>query len=133
MGTEPLEYVYLDVVRTLEQAIHKKIQLYADPASDAKLRAKKLDRLELLVHGRFNLYAYNTPKGRLSVSEIAAAAVFYAGLPASARRFDRIWIFNSLNPAGDLNELVGWPRETGRLRWLAELWPDFGVDPRSIG
>ncbi|HUE05142.1 MAG TPA: hypothetical protein VMR62_36680 [Bryobacteraceae bacterium] len=124
----------LDVVRTLEQAIHKKVQLYADPASDANLRAKKLDRLELLVHGGFNLYAYNTPRGRLSVSEIAAAAaVFYAGLPASARRFDRIWIFNSLNPAGDLNELVGWPRETGRLRWLAELWPDFGVDSRSIG
>jgi hypothetical protein len=124
----------LDVVRTLKQAIDKKVQLYADPVSDAKLKAKKLDRLELLVHGGFNLYAYNTPRGRLSVSEIAAAAAaFYAGLPASLRRFDHIWMFNSLNPAGDLNELVGWPRETGRLRWLAELWPDFGVDRRSIG
>jgi hypothetical protein len=124
----------LDVVRTIEQAIDKKIQLYADPVSAARLKAKQLDRLELLVHGGFNLYAYNTPKGSLSVSEIAApAAAFYAGLPAPLRRFDRIWIFNSLNPAGDLNELVGMPREAGRLRWLAELWPDFGVDARSMG
>jgi hypothetical protein len=54
--------------------------------------------------------------GRLSVSEIATAApTFYVGLPASLRRFDRIWMFNSLNPAGDLNELVGLPRETGRF------------------
>jgi hypothetical protein len=124
----------LNVVRTLEQAIDKKVQLYADPASAAKLKAKKLDRLDLLVHGGFNLYAYNTPRGRLSASEIAAAAAaFYAGLPASSRRFDRIWMFNSLNPAGDWNDLVGWPREAGRLRWLAQLWPDFGIDPRSIG
>jgi hypothetical protein len=113
----------------------------SDPQEDSALRrpgrggetqGEKLDRLELLVHGGFNLYAYNTPRGRLSVSEIASAALFYAGLPASAQRFDRIWIFNSLNPSGDLNELVGWPRKTGPLCWLANLWPDFGVDTRSI-
>ena len=51
----------LDVVRTIEQAIDKNIHLYADPVSAARLKARQLDRLELLVHGGFNLYAYNTP------------------------------------------------------------------------
>jgi hypothetical protein len=123
-----------DVIRTLEQAIEKKIDLYSNPVSETLLKAKKLDQLELLLHGGFNLYAYNTPRGHLSFSEIAAAgAVFYAGLPAARRLFDRIWIFNSLNPACDLNEMVGLPREMGRLRWLAELWPRYCIDPRSIG
>jgi hypothetical protein len=123
-----------DVIRTLKQAIEKKIDLYSNPVSETLLKAKKLDQLELLLHGGFNLYAYNTPRGHLSFSEIAAAgAVFYAGLPAARRLFDRIWIFNSLNPACDLNEMVGLPREMGRLRWLAELWPRYCIDPRSTG
>ena len=123
-----------DVIRTLEQAIMKKIDLYSDPGSDGRLKSKNLKRLELLVHGGFNLYAYNTPRGRLSITEIASAgAAFYTGLPAARQRFDRIWIFNSLNPAGDWNALVGLPRDFGRLRWLAELWPDYGIDSRSVG
>jgi hypothetical protein len=123
-----------DVIRTLEQAIMKKIDLYSNPESDVRLKSKNLDRLELLVHGGFNLHAYNTPKGRLSIAEIAAAgAAFYTSPPAVRQRFDRIWIFNSLNPAGDWNALVGLPRDFGRLRWLAELWPDYGIDSRSIG
>ena len=123
-----------DVIRTLKQAIEKKIDLYSGAISGTPLKGRKLDRFELLVHGSFNLYAYNTPSGPLSVSQIAAAgAAFCVGLPAARRLFDRIWIFNSLNPAGDLNEMVGLSREKGRLRWLAELWPCYSIDPRSIG
>jgi hypothetical protein len=123
-----------DVILTLEHAIMKKIDLYSNSRSEARLKSKHLDRLELLVHGGFNLYAYNTPRRRLTISEIAAAgAAFYTGLPAAQRRFNRIWIFNSLNPAEDWNELMGLRRDIGRLRWLAELWPDFGIDSRSIG
>ena len=122
------------VIRTLEQAIVKKIDLYSNPVSDARLKSKNLDRLELLVHGGFNLYAYNTPRGRLSFGEIAvAAAGFYTGLSAARKRFDRIWVFNSLDPAGDLNALIGFPRDSGRLRWLAELWPNYAIDSRSFG
>ena len=122
------------VIRTLEQAIVKKIDLYSDPISEAPLKSKNFDRLELLVHGGFNLYAYNTPRGRLSFGEIAAAAAaFYTGLPEARKLFDRIWVFNSLNPAGDLNVLVGFPRDSGRLRWLAELWPNYEIDSRSVG
>jgi hypothetical protein len=33
-------------------------------------------------------------------------------------RQDRNWIFNS-SPSGDLNEIEGLPRESGRLPWLA--------------
>lgn len=123
-----------DVIQTLKQAILKKVNLYSDPAASARLTSKRLNRLELLVHGGFNLYAYNTPRGRLGVSEIASAgAAFYSGLPDAERRFDRIWLFNALNPAGDWNELVGLPRDYGRLRWLTELFPVYSVDPRSIG
>jgi hypothetical protein len=123
-----------NVIRTLEQAIMKKIDLYSNPDSSARLASKNLVRLELLVHGGFNLYGYNTPRGRLSIAEIATAgAAFYKGLPAASKRFDRIWIFNSLNPAGDWNALVGLPRDFGRLRWLAELWPNYGIDSRSVG
>lgn len=39
----------------------------------------------------------------------------------------RICIFNSLSPSGDLNEIEGLPRESGRLRWLAELWPHYSI------
>jgi hypothetical protein len=123
-----------NVIRTLEQAIDKKIDRYSNSTSDAFIKAKKLDRLELLIHGGFNLYAYNTPRGHMSLSEIAAAgAVYYAGLPDALRLFDRVWIFNSLNPACDLNEMVGFQREEGRLRWLAELWPRYSIDSRSFG
>lgn len=122
------------VIQTLEQAIEKKVALYVDPLRQAHLAAKKLNRLELLVHGGFNLYAYNTPRGSLSVEEISrAASAYYLQQPASRRIFDRIWLFNSLNPACDLNELIGFPREAGLLRWLAELWPNLNVDPRSLG
>jgi hypothetical protein len=122
------------VIRTLEQAIVKKINLYRNPVSEARLKSRNLDRLELLVHGGFNLYAYNSPNGRLSFGEIAAAAAaFYADLRAAQKRFDRIWVFNSLNPAGDLNASIGLSRDFGRLRWLAELWPDYGIDSRSFG
>jgi len=121
------------VIQTFEQAIENKIAKYADPLRQ-NLAAKKLKRLELLVHGGFNLYAYNTPRGSLSVEEISrAASAYYLGQPASRKVFDRIWLCNSLNPAGDLNESIGFPREAGRLRWLAELWPNFNVDPRSLG
>lgn len=121
------------VIRTLEQAIVKKTDLYSNPVSEARLKSKNLDRLELLVHGGFNLYAYNTPRGRLSFGEIAAAAAaFYAGLPGARKRLDRIWVFNSLNPAGDWNALIGLSRDFGRLRWLAELWPNYEIDSRSV-
>lgn len=122
------------VIRTLEQAIEKKINRYSDPRSQARLRAKNLNRLNLLVHGGFNLYAFNTPRGRLSLSEITrAGAAFYTSQPESRRLFDRIWIFNSLNPASDQNEWTGFSRKAGHLRWLAELWPRCRIDPRSIG
>jgi hypothetical protein len=123
-----------EVIRTLELSIRKKVDLYNDPQRIANLQSKKLDRLELLVHGGFNLFFYNTPMGSLSVSDIASAgAAYYARLPLERRVFDRIWLFNSLNPASDLNELVGFDRNKGQLRWLVELWPNFSVDSRSFG
>jgi hypothetical protein len=35
--------------------------------------------------------------------------------------------FNSLDSADHINQLIGYPSGYGRVRWLAELWPDFRV------
>jgi hypothetical protein len=38
-----------------------------------------------------------------------------------------------IDSAGGWNALMGLPPDFGRLRWLAELQPDYGIDSRSIG
>lgn len=127
-------YDEINVIHSLKGSIEKKINLYSDPGRQAHLRAKKLNRLELLVHGGFNLYAHNTPSGSLLLSEIVqAGAAHYNDQPDARRLFDRIWVFNSLKPAAYWNQLVGLPAEAGRVRWLVELWPNYSIDPRSIG
>jgi hypothetical protein len=120
------------VIRSLEQAIWGKIELYREPGRRAHLESKRLARLELLVHGDWKLFAHNTPRGALEFPEIAqAGATFYASQAPSRRIFDRVWMFNSLNAHADLNRLAGYPLDKGRLRWLAELWPNYQVDPMS--
>jgi hypothetical protein len=57
-------------------------------------------------------------------------AVFYAAHP-QRRVFDRVWFFDSLDSADDLNKLFGYPAGYGRVRFLAELWPNFLVYPES--
>jgi hypothetical protein len=118
-------------VETLKAALNKKPSDYATPGKQAHLQAHALSELDLLVHGGFNAYAYNSPSGPLSLENIAKlGAAFYAGHP-QRRIFNRVWFYNSLDSADDINRLIGYPPGYGRVRWLAQLWPSFFIYPGS--
>jgi len=118
-------------VLTLEQALDKKLTLYSTPEKQEHLRTHGLAELALLVHGGINAYRYNTPGGPLSLERIAERGSAYYATHPQRHIFNRVWFFDSLNSADDLNALIGYPPGYGRVRWLAQLWPQFDVDPRS--
>ncbi len=118
-------------IATMEQALDKKLTLFSTPATETKLNAHGLTELYLLVHGGFNAFAYNTPSGPLFLEDIAQrGAAFYAA-HAQRQIFNRVWFFDSLDSADDINQLIGYPAGYGRVRWLAQLWPDFRIYPGS--
>ena len=117
---------------TLKNALGSKLSDYSTPKKQSHLKAHRLDEIDLLVHGSFNAHAYNTPAGHLSLEEIAQrGADFYASL-AERHVFNRVWFFHSLDTADELNQLLGFAPGEGRVRWLAQLWPDFVVYPGSV-
>jgi len=119
-------------VLTLEQALDRKLTLYSTPKKRAQLKAHGLAELDLLVHGGFNAYRYNAPSGPLSLDHIARlGASFYATHP-QRQTFNRVWVFDSLDSADDVNKLLGFPAGYGRVRWLAQLWPTFTVYSGSL-
>lgn len=118
-------------IQTLEQALDKKLTLYSTPEKQVQLEARGLAELSLLVHGGINAYRYNTPGHPLTLGQIASrGAEFYARHP-QRDIFSRVWFFDSLNSADDLNALLGLPPGYGDVKWLAQLWPVFVVDSRS--
>jgi hypothetical protein len=38
----------------------------------------------------------------------------------------------SLDSADEINQMLGYPAGYGRVRWLAQLWPEFKVYPGSV-
>jgi hypothetical protein len=113
--------------RTLEQALDGKLSDYSTPERQGHLKAHGLGELFLLVHGGFDAYAYNTPSAPLSLEEIAQrGGAFYAAHP-QRQIFARVWFFDSLDSAHEINQLLGYPPGYGRVRWLAQLWPTFYV------
>jgi hypothetical protein len=119
-------------VVTLERAIDKKLGRYSTPEMRSHLNVQGLAELDLLVHGGFNAYRYNTPGGQLSLEDIAHRGAGYYASHTQRAIFDRVWFFHSLDPADDVNALLGYPAGAGRVRWLAQLWPDFIVGAGSI-
>jgi len=120
-------------IQALEQALDKKLTLYSTPEKQVQLQALGLAELSLLVHGGINAYRYNTPGHPLTLGQIASrGAEFYARHP-ERRIFNRVWFFDSLNSADDLNALLGLPAGYGDVKWLVQLWPVLAVDPRSSG
>jgi hypothetical protein len=118
-------------VRTLEEALDGKLSDYSKPDKREHLKAHGLGQLFLLVHGGFNAHAYNTPSAPLSLTEIAQrGAAYYAAHP-QRQIFTRVWFFDSLDSADEINQLLGYPPGYGRVRWLAQLWPAFNVYPGS--
>jgi hypothetical protein len=113
--------------KTLEQALDGKLSDYSAREKQAHLKVHGLGELFLLVHGGFDAYAYNTPSAPLSLEEIAQrGAAFYAAHP-QRQIFTRVWFFDSLDSADEINQLLGYPPGYGRVRWLAQLWPTFNV------
>lgn len=119
------------VVETLKSALESKASDYSTPEKQVHLKAHGLTELNLLVHGGFNVYAYNSPSGRLSMEEIARRGAHYYTSLAQRHTFNRIWFFHSLDTADELNQLLGFAPGEGRVRWLARLWPDFRIYPGS--
>lgn len=117
---------------TLERAIDKKLALYSTAEQRAHLNVQGLAELNLLVHGGFNAYRYNTPSGQLSLEDIARHGAGYFASHTQRGIFNRVWFFHSLDPADDVTELFGYPAGAGRVRWLAQLWPQFIVAAGSI-
>ena len=118
-------YDPLAAVEVLTRAIDRKLIDYSSAPKQLHLKTHRLSELGLLVHCGFNAYAYNTPSGPLSLEEIAGrAAAYYAAHP-QRQVFDRVWFFASLDSADGLNALFGFPPGEGRVRWLAQLWPEF--------
>jgi hypothetical protein len=81
----------------------------------------------LLIHGGWNAYKNNTPFHPLTFEQIAQrGAEFYAAHP-QRDLFNGVWFYDSLDSADDIDALLGWPAGSGRVRWLAQLWPTFRV------
>jgi hypothetical protein len=118
-------------VETLKQAMDTKLTEYSTPEKQAHLKTHGLAELDLLVHGGFNIYAYNTPSGHLTLEEIARRGADYYAAHPQRHIFDRVWLFHSLDSADDLNQLIGFAPGEGRVRWLAQLWPEPIIYPGS--
>jgi hypothetical protein len=120
-------------VESLRSELNAKLLNYLKPEKQTHLSSHKIDELCLLVHGGFNAFAYNTPSGTFSVEDIARlGSSFYTAHP-HRNIFNRVWFFNSLDTEDQLNQLMGFPPGYGRVRWLAQLWPELKVHPDSSG
>jgi hypothetical protein len=120
------------VVETLKNALESKVSYYSTPDKQAHLKGHALTELNLLVHGGFNAYAYNTPSGHLSLEEIAKRGARYYASLAERHTFNRVWFFHSLDSEDQLNQLLGFAPGEGRVRWLAQLWPEFTIYAGSV-
>jgi len=119
-------------VDSLKQALDSKLSGYSKPEKQAHLKTHGLSELDLLVHGGFNIYAYNTPPGLLSLDEIAQRGADHYAAHTQRHVFNRVWLFHSLDSADELNQLLGFAPGEGRVRWLAQLWPHFTIFPGSV-
>jgi hypothetical protein len=114
-------------VQRLEDALQDKLAKFAKPDRQAKLAKHKIVETYLLIHGGWNAYVSNSPHHPLTLDEIAKrGAAFYADHP-QRNLFNRVWFYDSLDSADDMNALFGLPTGTGRVRWLAQLWPTLRV------
>ena len=114
-------------VQRLEDALQDKLVKFAKPDRQAKLAKHKIVETYLLIHGGWNAYVSNSPHHPLTLDEIAKrGAEFYAAHPQRSL-FSRVWFFDSLDSADEVNSHFGMPAGTGRVRWLAQLWPTLRV------
>lgn len=128
LGGEPHGLRWMDVsgdggafdparsVAALKNALDAKMENYFQPEKQRHLAAHGLDEFCLLVHGGFNVFAYNTPAGPLSLNEIAKLASAFYAAHSQREIFRRVWFFDSLDTAGEINQAIGLPAGYGRVR-----------------
>ena len=114
-------------IQTLEQALEDKLSKFARPEWQSRLARHNLLEHYLLVHGGWNAYRNNTPYHPLTLEQVAKRGADYYGAHQQRGVFNRVWFFHSLDSADDWNALMGFPTGSGRVRWLAQLWPTFLV------
>jgi hypothetical protein len=119
-------------VESLEEALDSKLRYYATSEKQTHLKAQGLTQLHLLVHGGFNNFAYNTPSGHLSLSEISQHGADYYAAHENGSIFDYVWFSHSLEPHDELNQQIGFAPGEGRVCWLAQIWPQFRILPGSF-
>jgi hypothetical protein len=139
LGGEPHGLRWMDVsgdggafdpsrtLSALKDGLDAKMDSYFQLEKQRHLAAHGLDELCLLVHGGFNAFAYNTPSGPLSLDDIAKLGSAFYGAHPRRELFSRVWLFDSLDTADEINQAIGFPAGYGRVRWLAQLWPEFRV------
>ena len=120
-------------MRALEKRLDEKIKDYARPQQQARLKGHNLAELTLLVHGGFNIFAYNTPGGPQTARGYASCVHAFCRQHPSRDVFGRVWFFHSVDPASEINGMLGNPPDAGRIRFLAQIWPVLRVDERSVG
>jgi hypothetical protein len=116
-----------DSVQRLEDALEDKLVKFAKPDRQAKLAKHGIVETFLLIHGGWNAYVSNSPHHPLGLDEIAKRGAKCYAAHAQRNMFSRVWFFESLNSADEVNALFGMPASTGRVRWLAQVWPILRV------
>jgi hypothetical protein len=117
---------------TLKEALDSKLTDYSTQDKQPHFQAHGLTELDLLVHGGSNAFQYNTPPGhQFSLERIARLGADYYAVHPLRQMFNRVWFFHSLDSADEINSLMGFAPDAGRVRWLAQLWPEFTVYPES--
>jgi hypothetical protein len=114
-------------IRTLEAALEDKFVKFARPERQAQLANHNLVENYLLIHGGWNAHKSNTPHHPLTLDEIANRGAEFCAAHPQRGLFNRIWFFDSLDSADEVNALFGLPVGSGRVRWLSQLWPTFRV------
>jgi hypothetical protein len=90
---------------------------------------RKLTEISLLIHGGLNIIHYNAPWDSLRIDEIARSGSKYCAAHLYRTTFDRVWFFYAVDNMPEFVKLAGLKPEEGRIRWMAQLWPEFRVLP----
>jgi hypothetical protein len=120
------------VVRTLESALKNKVSKYSTTEKQDHLQGHGLTELDLLVHGGSDLFMYNSPSGHVTLEEVSKLGADYYASFAERDVFKRVWFFDWIDTMDELNQALGFKPGEGRVRWLAQLWPEFRIYPGSI-
>jgi hypothetical protein len=114
-------------IQTLERALEDKLIKFSRPEWQARLSKHNLSEHYLLIHGGWNAYKSNTPHHPMTLEQIALRGAEFYAAHQQRSLFNGVWFFDSLDSAHDINALFGLPAGSGRVRWLAQLWPTVRV------